>query len=80
MIKTFSLINVYKTENNKVEGNWIQDHIGTIESAIEEAIKTESVNSNRIDVAVVDKISSATPILSMHYNLIRLDVRRNKCQ
>lgn len=73
---TYSLINVYKEENNLVDGSWLQDHIGTLESAINRAIEIEKVNSNKIDIAVVDQIYSATPILTTHYNMKRLDTSR----
>ena len=48
----FSLINVRKSKKGFIEGSWLQDHIGTLESAIERAIQTESINSNKIDIAV----------------------------
>lgn len=47
----YSLLNVSLQVGNRVDGNWIQDHIGTLESATEMARKTEQANSNKIVVA-----------------------------
>ena len=70
----FSLINVYRQEGDRVEGNWLQNHIGTLESATALARHTESVNSNAITVAVVEEVVSVNPILGHFFNLKRLDV------
>lgn len=53
---TYSLINVYSRQNGRIKGSWIQDHIGTLETASAAARRTEAVNSNRISVAVVKAI------------------------
>jgi len=71
---TFSLINVYQTNSNgTVNGSWIQDHIGTLETAIERAVETNAVNSNRLDIAIVKGVSSVVPMLDDHRNLKRLN-------
>ena len=41
-----------------VSGTWIQDHVGTLETAILAAKATEKANGGRIKVAVVEKIES----------------------
>ena len=68
----FSLINVVASKNNKVSGYWVQNHIGTIESAKQKAIHTEAANSNRITVAVVEEVNTTTPMLHYFENLIKL--------
>lgn len=61
---TFSLLNVTATNpDGTVDGSWIQDHIGSYEGALERAAKTSEANSNRIHVAVVEKIDHPTPML-----------------
>ena len=57
----FSLVQVYKDNGNTVDGVWIQDHIGTVESAEQAARDTESANSGRISVAVVEDLSHIVP-------------------
>lgn len=54
----FSLVQVYKDNGNTVDGVWLQDHIGTVESAEQAARDTEAANSGRISVAVVEDLSS----------------------
>lgn len=55
----YSLINVRKQVGDVVvDGNWIQDHVGTLETAIQKAKRTEEVNSHNIDVAVVEQLAS----------------------
>lgn len=66
----YMLINVYSEDNGMVSGNWIQNHVGTIESAREKADKTEEVNGHRITVAVVDEVCCTGH--SYHTELIRL--------
>ena len=68
----FSLINVSREYDGMVDGVWLQDHTGTIESATEKARATERANSNRITVAVVEKLSY-TPDYSLRKELKRLD-------
>ena len=50
----FTLINVSHEKDGVVDGAWLQDHTGTIETATEEARETERANSNRITVAVIE--------------------------
>lgn len=65
----FSLLNVYRTNaDGTVDGYWIQDHIGTIETAKEMARKTEAANSNKIQVAVVQQVPSPVAILDTWHN------------
>lgn len=68
----FSLIQVYDEVDGLVNGVWIQDHKGSIDSAIRKAIETEKANSNRIEVAVVKKIPGSTPNYCLQTNLKRL--------
>lgn len=68
----FSLINVRHQHGDRVEGNWIQNHVGTLESAEEAARRTEAVNGHRITVAVVPELTSVVPILGYWTNLRRL--------
>ncbi len=70
----FSLINVQKQTGRRVEGNWLQDHIGTLATATERARHTERMNSNAITVAVVAAVNSPVAILSYWENLERLDL------
>lgn len=67
-----SLINIYKQTGNTVDGRWLQDCIGTLEEARARADATESVNGNRISVAVVDALNSLTPDYEYHTGLTRL--------
>lgn len=69
----FSLINVRQQTDRIVEGNWIQNHIGTLASATAVARHTEAVNSHQITVAVVDELTSVVPMLGYWANLKRLD-------
>jgi hypothetical protein len=60
--KPFSLICVSKVNSNgTVDGSWMKDHYGTVESAYKAAKETEAANSNRISVAVVAKLPGSTP-------------------
>lgn len=69
----FSLINVEKQNNNTISGTWLQNHVGTLESATEKARKTEKANGNKIIVAVVEELSYS-PDYSLKTNLERLDI------
>ena len=73
----FSLINVSRQTGDRVSGNWIQDHIGTLDSATAAAQRTEAVNGNRIVVAVVDELPSVRDFGPFD-NLRRLD-RVTRC-
>ena len=59
----FSLVNVGRQRGNLVEGSWVQNHIGTLESATERARQTEAANGNHIIVAVTEEWVSVTPML-----------------
>ena len=69
----YSLINVVREYEGMVDGVWMQDHIGTIESASEAARATERANSNRITVAVVEDLGLSCPDYSYRTSLKRLD-------
>lgn len=72
----FTLLNVYKVEENgTVSGNFLQDHIGTLESAIQKAIDTEAVNHNAIDIAVVPN-TGGFQSFAWYSNCTRLDKQR----
>jgi hypothetical protein len=68
------LINVAESSGPHAPGTWLQDHVGTLASAREAARATEAANSNKIEVAVVDELSSTTPALSYWRDLTRLDI------
>ena len=70
----FTLLNVIEQVGSLVSGSWLQNHVGTLDSACEAARATEAVNGNRIDVAVVAAISSPCAILSYWRDLTRLDI------
>lgn len=55
-----------------VSGYWLQDHIGTVETAKKVAGATEEVNSNKIDVAVVEQLYDTAAILGYYTKLRRL--------
>jgi len=71
-LSTFSLINVFKRDGNKVSGSWLQNHTGTLETAKQKAKSTEAANGNKIDVAVIKEVNSTTPILSSPFQGIAL--------
>ncbi len=69
----FSLIQISKThDDGKVEGYWLQDHIGTLHSAIGVAVKTSMANSG-LHIGVVEQVRSTVPALNHWKNLKRLD-------
>jgi hypothetical protein len=68
----FSLIQVYNEVDGIVDGIWLQDHTGSLDSAIRKARETERANSYRINVAVVERINSATPDYDLQTDLIRV--------
>jgi hypothetical protein len=76
----FSLIVVFAQRGDLVEGNWVQNHVGNLESATAKAIRTEEVNDNKIDIAVVAEVSSVCPWLGYWDHLVRLDKRRIPCK
>ena len=66
----YMLVNVCSENDGRVSGNWIENHVGTIESAREKANKTEAANGHRITVAVVGEVCCTGH--SYHIGLIRL--------
>jgi hypothetical protein len=68
----FSLVQIYSEIDGCVDGVWIQDYTGELNSAIKKARETEKANSDRIKVSVVEKIGGATPVYSLLKNLKRL--------
>lgn len=74
----YSLVNVDEVNSEMVSGVWIQDHIGTLESAIENAIATEQANGNHITVAVVEDLGLCMPDYNYRTDMKRLDAGRNK--
>jgi hypothetical protein len=68
----FSLINVSNRRGACVDVNWIQDHIGTLETAKEKARQTEAANSYKITVAVVPKVNSPVPLLDCWTDCVEL--------
>lgn len=73
----YSLIQIDREYDGKVDGVWLQNHIGTIDSATEEARATERANGNRIAVAVVEDLGYSEPNYSLRTALKRLDVSQN---
>jgi len=71
----FSLINVTKQDKYTVDGYWIQNHIGILREATEQAKKIEDTNGNKITVAVVPDVNSPVAIEKYWQNLKRLDKR-----
>ena len=58
----FSLVQVYKDNGETVDGVWLQNHIGTVETAEQAARDTEAANSiGKISVAVVEDLSYIVP-------------------
>lgn len=73
-MRTFSLVTVRSQNGDRVNGNWIQDHVGTLESAATKARSTEAANSNRITVGVVESTGGCvSPGMEIH-NKVRLDL------
>lgn len=68
----FSLIQVYDEADGFVNGVWLQDHTGSLDSAIRKANETEKANNKRIKVAVVERIGGSTPNYCFLTNLKRL--------
>lgn len=68
----YSLVNVINEKGGLVDGIWMQDHHGTLGAAIEDAQATEAANSNRITVAVVERLSGSSPNYCILKQLERL--------
>ena len=60
----YSIVNVTRRYDGKVDGNWMQDCIGTLDDALDRAARAKEVNGGRIDVAVTEPINSPVPMLS----------------
>lgn len=69
----YSLINVNKEHDGFVDGVWIQDHTGNLDTAIQMARGTEKANHNRICVAVVENLNYSAPNYCLRTGLKRLD-------
>jgi len=72
----YSLIQEAKEANGFVEGTWIQDCTGTtLDIATKMAKATEKANSNRITVAVVERLGYSMQNYCYRAGLKRLDCR-----
>lgn len=69
----FSLIQIYNEVDGFVDGVWLQDHTGSLDSAIRKADEIEKANSYRIKVAIVERIDGSVPDYDLLTNLKRLD-------
>jgi hypothetical protein len=69
----YSLIQIQQETNGFIDGVWIQDHTGTLDTAIKTAKETERVNGNKIKIAVVEKINGSSPNYCLLTNLKRLE-------
>jgi hypothetical protein len=64
---TYSLLTIHRTNaDGTIDGAWLQDHIGTVESARSRADTTEAVNSHAISVAVVPAVGFCGPAEVFH--------------
>lgn len=70
----FSIVQVDNQSGNIVDGVWIQDHCGTLETATECARGTELANGKRITVAVVRSLGGSCPNYSHRTGMVRLDI------
>lgn len=68
----FSLVTVSEQTGDTFSGYWVQNHVGTIETAAAKARRTEEVNGHKITVAVVAEVASVVPMLDRHERLTRL--------
>lgn len=68
----YSLINVSEQRGDRVDGNWLQDYHGTLNGAKKRAVEINSVNSNRLNIAVVECVAMTNPMLHYFGNLIKL--------
>jgi hypothetical protein len=59
----FSLISVtLMGDDGRVSGYWVQNHIGTLETAQQRARDTEATNSNKITICIVDEVNTTVPM------------------
>ena len=70
----FSLVIVSERTGSTFSGNWLQNHVGTLETATARARRVEEVNSRKLTVGVVAEVASVVPWLEYHERLTRLDV------
>jgi hypothetical protein len=70
----YSLVVVTAEKETSIDGVWIQNHTGTIETASQCARETEKANSNSISVAVVEDLNYSCPNYSLRRGLVRLDL------
>ncbi len=78
-IDKFSLIQVSSEKDGKINGWWVQDHVGTLETAKKAAEETEKANDDKIEVAIVSQLNTTTPLLDgIFTDLDRLDKSINK--
>ena len=60
-MNTYTILTVRRIhENGMIDGGWLQDHIGTLETAKQRADATSALNSNT-DIAVVEGVSFGGP-------------------
>ena len=71
----FSLINVHTEERGRITGSLMQNHVGTLESALTLAHEIEDVNSNAIDVAVVPELAGRIGDAYVQVLRLRSDTR-----
>jgi hypothetical protein len=65
----YSLLNVFSRENGRVSGVWLQDFTGSLYEALQLARDTEKANSNRIEIAVVERVGGSISDYSLKTNL-----------
>lgn len=65
----YSLINVTAESDGIISGYWLQNVIGTMETAVDRAKALVEANAGRIRVAIVQELPTSTPGLSKHFNL-----------
>ena len=68
----FSLINVTSENDKGVSGSWVQDHIGTLETAQQRARQVEAANNNQITVCITEPVPGVNPALAFFQDLKRL--------
>lgn len=68
----FSIINVTQEKNGKIDGYWLQDHIGTLESAKRKAAEISAANEYKLDIAITAEIPYQDPANYLR-NLVRLN-------
>lgn len=69
----FSLVTVSQRTGDTFSGYWLQNHVGTLETATAKARRTEEVNGHKITVGVIAEVASVVPMLDYHERLTRLD-------